>query len=229
MRSLLEAADLVKRYRVGRSEIQVLRGVALSVAQGEVVAVIGPSGVGKSTLLHVLGGLDRPTGGTVHVDGNDVFALSDTERARFRNESVGFVFQFHHLLNDFTAEENVMLPLMIQGRPASKARAAAGELLNAVGLFERRDHLPSELSGGESQRVAVARALVGRPRLVLADEPSGNLDAEHSRELHDLIWRLAGSLKQTFVIATHDRTLAARADRIIRMEDGRIVDEGRGG
>ena len=229
MRSLLEAADLVKRYRVGRSEIQVLRGVALSVAQGEVVAVIGPSGVGKSTLLHVLGGLDRPTGGTVHVDGNDVFALSDTERARFRNESVGFVFQFHHLLNDFTAEENVMLPLMIQGRPASKARTAAGELLNAVGLFERRDHLPSELSGGESQRVAVARALVGRPRLVLADEPSGNLDAEHSRELHDLIWRLAGSLKQTFVIATHDRTLAARADRIIRMEDGRIVDEGRGG
>ena len=229
MRSLLEAADLVKRYRVGRSEIQVLRGVALSVAQGEVVAVIGPSGVGKSTLLHILGGLDRPTGGTVHVDGNDVFALSDTERARFRNESVGFVFQFHHLLNDFTAEENVMLPLMIKGRPASEARTAAGELLNAVGLFERRDHLPSELSGGESQRVAVARALVGRPKLVLADEPSGNLDAEHSRELHDLIWRLAGSLKQTFVIATHDQTLAARADRIIRMEDGSIVDEGRGG
>ena len=229
MRSLLEAADLVKRYRVGRSEIQVLRGVALSVAQGEVVAVIGPSGVGKSTLLHILGGLDRPTGGTVHVDGNDVFALSDTERARFRNESVGFVFQFHHLLNDFTAEENVMLPLMIQGRPASEARTAAGKLLNAVGLFERRDHLPSELSGGESQRVAVARALVGRPKLVLADEPSGNLDAEHSRELHDLIWRLAGSLKQTFVIATHDQTLAARADRIIRMEDGCIVDEGRGG
>jgi lipoprotein-releasing system ATP-binding protein len=229
MRSLLEAADLVKRYRVGRSEIQVLRGVALSVAQGEVVAVIGPSGVGKSTLLHILGGLDRPTGGTVHVDGNDVFALSDTERARFRNESVGFVFQFHHLLNDFTAEENVMLPLMIKGRPASEARTAAGELLNAVGLFERRDHLPSELSGGESQRVAVARALVGRPKLVLADEPSGNLDAEHSRELHDLIWRLAGSLKQTFVIATHDQTLAARADRIIRMEDGSIVDEGLGG
>ncbi len=229
MRSLLEAADLVKRYRVGRSEIQVLRGVALSVAQGEVVAVIGPSGVGKSTLLHILGGLDRPTGGTVHVDGNDVFALSDTERARFRNESVGFVFQFHHLLNDFTAEENVMLPLMIQGRPASEARTAAGELLNAVGLFERRDHLPSELSGGESQRVAVARALVGRPKLVLADEPSGNLDAEHSRQLHDLIWRLAGSLKQTFVIATHDQTLAGRADRIIRMEDGSIVDEGRGG
>lgn len=229
MRSLLEAADLVKRYRVGRSEIQVLRGVALSVAQGEVVAVIGPSGVGKSTLLHILGGLDRPTGGTVHVDGNDVFALSDTERARFRNESVGFVFQFHHLLNDFTAEENVMLPLMIQGRPASEARIAAGELLNAVGLFERRDHLPSELSGGESQRVAVARALVGRPKLVLADEPSGNLDAEHSRQLHDLIWRLAGSLKQTFVIATHDQTLAGRADRIIRMEDGSIVDEGRGG
>ncbi len=226
MRSLLEAADLVKRYRVGGSEIQVLKGVALSVARGEVVAVVGPSGVGKSTLLHILGGLDRPTGGTVRVDGNDVFALTDTERARFRNESVGFVFQFHHLLNDFTAEENVMLPLMIQGRPVSEARAAAGELLNAVGLFERRAHLPSELSGGESQRVAVARALVGRPRLVLADEPSGNLDAEHSRELHDLIWRLAGSLKQTFVIATHDQALAARADRTIRMEDGRIVGDG---
>ena len=226
MRSLLEAADLVKRYRVGGSEIQVLTDVALSVAHGEVVAVVGPSGVGKSTLLHILGGLDRPTGGTVRVDGNDVFALSDTERARFRNESVGFVFQFHHLLNDFTAEENVMLPLMIQGRPVSEAQAAAGELLNAVGLFQRRAHLPSELSGGESQRVAVARALVGRPRLVLADEPSGNLDAEHSRELHDLIWRLAGSLKQTFVIATHDQALAARADRVVRMEDGRIVGDG---
>ncbi len=229
MRSLLEAADLVKRYRVGGSEIQVLKGVALSVAHGEVVAVVGPSGVGKSTLLHILGGLDRPTGGTVRVDGNDVFALSDTERARFRNESVGFVFQFHHLLNDFTAEENVMLPLMIQGRPVSEAQAAAGELLNAVGLFQRRAHLPSELSGGESQRVAVARALVGRPRLVLADEPSGNLDAEHSRELHDLIWRLAGSLKQTFVIATHDQALAARADRVVRMEDGRIVRDVRRG
>lgn len=223
MRSLLEAADLVKRYRVGRSEIQVLKGVALSVAPGEVVAVVGPSGVGKSTLLHILGGLDRPTSGTVRVDGADVFALSDTERARFRNESVGFVFQFHHLLNDFTAEENVMLPLMIQGRPVTEAQAAAEELLDAVGLSGRRAHLPSELSGGESQRVAVARALVGRPKLVLADEPSGNLDAEHSRELHDLIWRLADSLKQTFVIATHDQTLAARADRIIRMEDGRIV------
>lgn len=226
MRSLLEAADLVKRYRVGRSEIQVLKGVALSVAHGEVVAVVGPSGVGKSTLLHVLGGLDRPTSGTVRVDGNDVFALSDTDRARFRNESVGFVFQFHHLLNDFTAEENVMLPLMIQGRPVTEAQAAAEELLDAVGLSGRRAHLPSELSGGESQRVAVARALVGRPKLVLADEPSGNLDAEHSRELHDLIWRLAGSLKQTFVIATHDQTLAARADRVIRMEDGRIVHDG---
>lgn len=223
MRSLLEAADLVKRYRVGRSEIQVLKGVALSVAHGEVVAIVGPSGVGKSTLLHILGGLDRPTSGTVRVDGNDVFALSDTERARFRNKSVGFVFQFHHLLNDFTAEENVMLPLMIQGRPVTEAQAAAEELLDVVGLSGRRAHLPSELSGGESQRVAVARALVGRPKLVLADEPSGNLDAEHSRELHDLIWRLAGSLKQTFVIATHDQTLAARADRIIRMEDGRIV------
>ena len=229
MRSLLEAADLVKQYRVGSSEIQVLKGVALSVAQGEVVAVVGPSGVGKSTLLHILGGLDRPTSGTVCVDGNDVFALSDTERARFRNESVGFVFQFHHLLNDFTAEENVMMPLMIRGRPVSEAQAAAEDLLNSVGLFERRRHLPSELSGGESQRVAVARALVGRPRLVLADEPSGNLDAERSRELHDLIWKLAGSLKQTFVIATHDQTLAARADRIIRMEDGRIVHEACGG
>ena len=223
MRSLLEAADLVKQYRVGRSEIRVLKGVALSVAHGEVVAVVGPSGVGKSTLLHILGGLDRPTSGTVRVDGNDIFALSDTERARFRNESVGFVFQFHHLLNDFTAEENVMLPLMIQGRPVTEAQPAAEELLDAVGLSGRRAHLPSELSGGESQRVAVARALVGRPKLVLADEPSGNLDAEHSRELHDLIWRLAGSLKQTFVIATHDQTLAARADRIIGMEDGRIV------
>jgi lipoprotein-releasing system ATP-binding protein len=225
MPSLLEAVGITRKYRVGEDVLEVLRGVDLSVEAGEVVAVVGPSGVGKSTLLHILGGLDRPSEGKLRIDDTDVFALSDSDRSQFRNEAIGFVFQFHHLLSDFTALENVMLPLMIQGRSRAEASRAASDLLAEVGLSDRQNHLPSELSGGESQRVAVTRALVTRPKLVLADEPSGNLDVERSAELHDLIWHLATEYKQTFVIATHDLTLAERADRVIRMSEGWIVED----
>ncbi|MDP6775255.1 MAG: ABC transporter ATP-binding protein [Candidatus Latescibacteria bacterium] len=226
MDSLLEASGIRKRFRMGETDLEVLKGVDLRVDRGEVVAVVGPSGVGKSTLLHILGALDSPTAGSVRIDSTDVFALADRERARFRNAAIGFVFQFHHLLADFTAVENVMLPLMIRGCDTSAARPPAAELLKDVGLEERMDHLPSELSGGESQRVAVARALVARPKLLLADEPSGNLDLGRSAELHDLMFKLAHDLGQTVVVVTHDASLANRADRIIRMEDGRIAAGG---
>ena len=223
MDSLLEATGLFKRYRMADTELEVLRGIDFSVAAGEVVAIVGPSGVGKSTLLHILGGLDRPSGGSVRLNAVDVFSLSDTDLARFRNQYIGFVFQFHHLLPDFTALENVMLPLMIQGQSVEPCRERAVELLHRVGLSQRMHHLPAELSGGESQRVAVVRALATRPQVVLADEPSGNLDVERSAELHDMMWELVRDQGQAFVIVTHDLSLSERADRVIRMEDGRIV------
>ncbi len=222
MDSLLKAEGIVKTYRAGETELDVLRGIDFQVSRGEIAAVVGPSGVGKSTLLHILGGLDHPNEGSVWIDSTDVFALSESERAQFRNRDVGFVFQFHHLLSDFTALENVMMPLLIRGQGVSEARRPGAELLERVGLEARMDHLPSELSGGECQRVAVARALISRPKLLLADEPSGNLDVERSAELHDLIWDLARRFEQTVVLVTHDGALAERSDRIIRMEDGRI-------
>lgn len=223
MGDLLFARGLHKHYRSGEARIDVLKGIDLTVKQGEIVAVVGASGVGKSTLLHLLGGLDHPSDGSVFVGEQDVFALSDADRARFRNKHIGFVFQFHHLLNDFTALENAMMPLLISGMSLDEARGPAETLLQAVGLGARFSHLPSELSGGEAQRVAVARALVAAPDVVLADEPSGNLDVARSRELHALLWDLAKSRHQTFVIATHDMALAERADRVVRMEDGNIV------
>ena len=223
MDELLRATGVCKHYVLGDAHIEVLKGVDLGIVRGEIVAVVGASGVGKSTLLHIMGGLDHPSSGTVAIDGVDIFALSDAERAKFRNRQIGFVFQFHHLLRDFTALENVMMPLMIAGLSPSEARAPAQQLLHAVGLAERLAHLPAELSGGEAQRVAVARALVTQPAVVLADEPSGNLDVARSEDLHALLWDLARSRSQTFVIVTHDRHLAGRADRVVEMEDGRLV------
>ena len=223
MAELLCATDISKQYVLGDATIDVLRGVNFEAQEGEIVAVVGASGVGKSTLLHILGGLDTPSAGQVVVDGVDIFALSDTERAQLRNAKIGFVFQFHHLLRDFTALENVMMPLLIAGTSRDEAIKPAEDLLSAVGLAERLAHLPSELSGGEAQRVAVARALVAQPAVVLADEPSGNLDVARSDELHGLILDLAKSRKQTFVIVTHDHRLADRADRIVEMVDGRLV------
>ncbi len=219
---VLAVRNLHKIYVMGDERIEVLKGVDIEVRRGEVVSVVGPSGVGKSTLLHIMGTLDRPTRGQVFIDGVDAFGLSEEERARFRNRTVGFVFQFHHLLPEFTALENVMLPRIIRGDPPERARKAAEALLKRVGLWERRDHRPGELSGGEQQRVAVARALVNEPKVVLADEPSGNLDPENGEALYGLIRELSSSLGQTFVIATHNPELASRADRAVRLQGGKV-------
>jgi len=224
MAELLTATGIHKHYVLGDARIEVLKGVDFEVARGAIVAVVGASGVGKSTLLHILGGLDQPSSGQIVIDGVDVGALSDADRAQFRNSQIGFVFQFHHLLRDFTALENVMMPLMIAGASPDEAREPAQQLLSAVGLDKRLTHLPAELSGGEAQRVAVARALVTKPAVVLADEPSGNLDAWRSEALHALIWDLARSRDQTFVIVTHDQPLADRADRVVEMKDGRLEE-----
>jgi lipoprotein-releasing system ATP-binding protein len=206
----------------GGSELTVLDGVDLDVAAGEAVAIVGASGAGKSTLLHLLGGLDRPTAGEVVVVGHRLGRLSSVELAVFRNASIGFVFQFHHLLREFTAEENVMMPQLIGGAALGAARARARELLDQVGLAERTTHRPSQLSGGEQQRVAVARALANRPQVLLADEPSGNLDTHTSEQLHELFFRLRADHGVALVLATHNRELADRADRVLRVRDGKL-------
>jgi lipoprotein-releasing system ATP-binding protein len=222
---VLEGREIRKSYVTGSETIRVLRGVNLRVGEGEILAIVGQSGVGKSTLLHMLGALDRPDSGQVIAGGVDVFTLNDTEIAAFRNRSFGFVFQFHHLLPELTALENVMMPRIIGGMSAGEAREAARRILSEdVGLGARLDHRPRELSGGEQQRVAVARALVTDPRLVLADEPSGNLDPESSDALHALIWRLRDKHGQSFVIVTHNPELARNADRVLKLFDG-IVEE----
>lgn len=209
-------------------EISVLRGVDLRVDAGESVAIVGPSGSGKSTLLHILGGLDRPTAGTVSLFGAEISRLGDEELARVRNRQVGFVFQFHHLLRDFSALENAMVPQLIGGVDRERARRRARELLSQVGLAEREDHRPSRLSGGEQQRVAVARALANEPPLLLADEPSGDLDVDTSERLHDLLFQLVERHGTALVIVTHNERLARRADRILGLRDGVLQPEGRG-
>lgn len=222
---VLEARDLVKSYRGGDGGlISVLDGVNLVVARGEMVAIVGESGAGKSTLLHVLGALDRPSVGSVIIDGEPVQGQSDDELAAVRNRKVGFVFQFHHLLREFTALENVMMPLRIGGAPEGEARRRAGALLDRVGLARRMHHRPSELSGGEQQRTAVARALSVGPALLLADEPSGNLDHMNSERLHDLFAELARDVDVGMVVVTHNRSLAARADRALLLQDGHLVE-----
>jgi len=223
MTAILEATGLRKVYVGGdRSQIEVLNAVDLTVYRGEMVAVVGASGAGKSTLLHLLGALDAPTAGSVRLDGRAYATLREPDRDRLRNREIGFVFQFHHLLREFTALENVVMPLRIAGVPRAEAGARAREVLGAVGLGARLQHRPGQLSGGEQQRCAVARAIVHRPRLVLADEPSGNLDHRHSRELHELLAGLARTFDTALVVATHNRELAERADRVLWLEHGRL-------
>jgi lipoprotein-releasing system ATP-binding protein len=222
---LLRAEDIHKYYRVGSNQLQVLLGIDLEVRRGSIVAVLGASGVGKSTLLHILGGLDRPSEGRVMVGATDMFAYGDEGLARFRNESMGFVFQFHHLLPEFTAVENVMMPAIVAKWTRAAAMERASTLLEEVGLYGRGEHKPSELSGGECQRVAVARALMNDPWLVLADEPSGNLDASSGGELHKLFGDLNAQKGQTFVIVTHNPDLAALADSVFTLKGG-LLSEG---
>ena len=222
---VIEARDLAKSYRGGDGEpIHVLDGVDLGVRRGEMVAIVGASGAGKSTLLHVLGALDRPTRGTVTLDGEPLHGRADEELAAIRNRKIGFVFQFHHLLREFSALENVMMPLRIAGIDLRQARSRAEELLSRVGLSGRMSHRPGELSGGEQQRTAVARALAIDPAVLLADEPSGNLDHTNSERLHDLFSQLASDLEISMVVVTHNRSLASRADRALLLEDGRLRD-----
>ncbi len=224
MSAILEASGLRKLYQGGDGlPIEVLGGVDLSVSRGEFVAIVGSSGSGKSTLLHLLGALDMPSAGTVRLDGRDFGELDETDLARVRNRKIGFVFQFHHLLREFTALENVMLPLLIAGEEDARARSRAEELLAAVGLAGRMSHRPAALSGGEQQRAAVARALAADPVLVLADEPSGNLDTANSERLHQLFARLSREFETALVVVTHNRSLAGRADRVLSLEGGKLT------
>ena len=206
--------------------LEVLKGIDLQINKGEVVSIVGPSGAGKTTLLQIMGTLDRPDSGKVIVDGFDVSTLSQKKLSDFRNQHVGFVFQFHQLLPEFTALENIMIPAFIAGKSQKEAKRRALELLDFMGLTERAEHKPNELSGGEKQRVAVARALVNNPAVILADEPSGSLDTKNKGELHQLFFDLRDKFGQTFVIVTHDEQLASITDRTIHMKDGRILEEG---
>jgi len=223
--ALLRAADLSKNFYDGDREIRVLRGLDFEAGAGERIAIVGQSGVGKSTLLHVLGSLETPSGGKVYFEGQDLFALDPAELARFRNRMLGFVFQFHYLLADFTALENVMMPGMIARMAAAEIRARATEMLEMVGLGDKLERRPAELSGGEQQRVAVARAVVMRPRLVLADEPTGNLDPQTADEVHQLFSTLNRELGVTLVVATHNERLTQAMGRVLRLRDGRLFEE----
>jgi lipoprotein-releasing system ATP-binding protein len=220
---VLEGIAIHKSFQTGVETLHVLRGVDIGIRRGEIVSVVGASGVGKSTLLHILGALDRPTKWKVKLNSTDVFALSDKKLAHFRNKTIGFVFQFHHLLPEFSALENVMMPRLIAGEEMSTIKEKAEPLLSEVGLADRAHHKPGELSGGEQQRVAVARALINEPQIVIADEPSGNLDRVTGEELHNLISELNQKKRQTFIIATHNHLLAQRAHRIITLVEGQAV------
>lgn len=216
---MIKANDITKSF----GPLQVLKGIDLTVGKGEIVSIVGKSGAGKTTLLHILGSLDKPDSGSVTLAGTDITQLKDRELSDFRNRHIGFVFQFHQLLPEFSALENVMMPALIAGIPNSKARCQGLELLDFLNLADRAKHKPNELSGGEKQRVAVARALINHPDVIFADEPSGSLDSANKQDLHQLFFSLRDQMNQTFVIVTHDESLAALSDRTIRMADGRIV------
>ena len=222
MSEFLQVRDLRKSFRMGAEELHILKGVNLSVRRGELLAIAGPSGVGKSTLLHILGGLDRPTAGEVYYEGVEISRLPEGELAAFRNQTVGFVFQFHHLLPEFTALENTMMPALIGRQPLVRAQEAAKGILQRVGLAERLAHRPGELSGGEQQRVAIARALALSPDVLLADEPTGNLDSKTGEAIFDLLRELNQEQGLTVVLVTHNEWFARRTDRLLRMADGQL-------
>lgn len=216
---MIQVEGIIKSF----GQLQVLKGIDLNINKGEVVSIVGPSGAGKTTLLQIMGTLDRADAGRVIINGTDVSRMKEKELSAFRNREIGFVFQFHQLLPEFTALENVTIPALIKGVSATEARSQAMDMLKFLGLADRASHKPAELSGGEKQRVAVARALINNPSVVLADEPSGSLDTKNKEELHNLFFELRDKLGQTFVIVTHDEGLAGQTDRTIHMLDGRIV------
>jgi lipoprotein-releasing system ATP-binding protein len=220
---LISANNLIKSYQNNKMKLEVLRSVSLDIIKDQISVIIGASGAGKSTLLHMLAGLDRPDSGNVYYNEKDIFKFGDDKLARFRNKNVGLVFQFHHLLPEFTALENVAIPQMIDGKSLNAASRKAKELLESVGLNERINHKPAELSGGEQQRVAVARALVNDPEVIFADEPTGNLDSANSEAIHNLIVELRNKFKKTFVIVTHNKGLVRLADKIFEMKDGKLI------
>ncbi|RZN37160.1 MAG: ABC transporter ATP-binding protein [Methanosarcinales archaeon] len=226
VKKIIEIRDLTRIYGDG-AEVRALDGVNLDIERGEFLAIIGPSGSGKSTLLNQIGILDTPTSGTILLDGVDITKASEKERSRLRNQKLGFIFQYHHLLPDFNALENVMMPLLINGVKRSKARKMASRMLEEVGLDDRADHRPNQLSGGQNQRVAIARALANSPDIVIGDEPTGNLDSKSSDSIYELLRRLNQERNQTFILVTHDAQMAAKTDRIIRLVDGKIVEDSR--
>lgn len=217
---MIKISNITKSF----GNLQVLKGIDLHIEKGEVVSIVGPSGAGKTTLLQIIGTLDNPDGGSIEIDGVDICKLNQTELARFRNQHIGFVFQFHQLLPEFTALENVMIPGLIAGRSKKEVRQQALSFLEMLGLKERASHKPNELSGGEKQRVAVARALINKPSVILADEPSGSLDTKNKTELHQIFFDLRDKLNQTFVIVTHDEGLASLTDRTIHLSDGMVMN-----
>lgn len=221
---VVRARGLAKTYGSGPRTVRVFADLDLDVREGEMVGVVGPSGAGKSTLLHILGGLDRPTSGSVEVAEFDITRLADVDLARFRNEKIGFIFQFHHLLPEFTALENTMMPLLISGAARRESRDRAVSILERIGLADRFDHRPGELSGGEAQRVALARALVHRPRVLLADEPTGNLDHRTGETIHGMLQSVHASERLTSIIVTHNERLAALCDRVLHLEDGLFLE-----
>lgn len=216
---MIEVTDIYKSF----DKLQVLKGVSMTISDGEMLTIVGPSGAGKTTLLQIIGSLERPDSGSVKFDGEDITRMKDSKLARFRNRNMGFVFQFHRLLPEFTLEENVALPALIAGKKRSEAFSRAGRLLTELGLGARFDHRPAQLSGGERQRAAVARALINDPKVILADEPTGSLDSRNRAELYKLFFDLRVATGKTFIIVTHDDTLALNSDRVIRMQDGLIL------